>query len=131
MADVYAGNLSYDYVLGVYNFMERLCSRYPDLLLEGCSGGGGRFDAGMLYYSPQIWCSDNTDAINRTRIQYGTSFFYPTAVGEKSTKLYEACDILARQLERGTVSKEFSKIDAIMGEEIEETGDFVVDEKKR
>lgn len=77
MADVYAGNLTYDYVLGVYDFLERLCSRYPDLLLEGCSGGGGRFDAGMLYYSPQIWCSDNTDAINRTRIQYGTSFFYP------------------------------------------------------
>ncbi len=52
MADVYAGNLSHDYVLGVYDFMERLCSRYPDLLLEGCSGGGGRFDAGILYYSP-------------------------------------------------------------------------------
>ena len=52
MADVYAGNLSYDYVLGVYDFLEHLCSRYPDLLLEGCSGGGGRFDAGMLYYSP-------------------------------------------------------------------------------
>lgn len=82
MADVYAGNLTYDYVLGVYDFMERLTSRYPDLLLEGCSGGGGRFDAGMLYYSPQIWCSDNTDAINRTRIQYGTSFFYPvSAIG--------------------------------------------------
>ena len=82
MADVYAGNLTYDYVLGVYDFMERLTSHYPDMLLEGCSGGGGRFDAGMLYYSPQIWCSDNTDAINRTRIQYGTSFFYPvSAVG--------------------------------------------------
>ena len=82
MADVYAGNLTYDYVLGVYDFMERLTSRYPDMLLEGCSGGGGRFDAGMLYYSPQICCSDNTDAINRTRIQYGTSFFYPvSAVG--------------------------------------------------
>ena len=82
MADVYAGNLTYDYVLGVYDFMERLTSRYPDMLLEGCSVGGGRFDAGMLYYSPQIWCSDNTDAINRTRIQYGTSFFYPvSAVG--------------------------------------------------
>ena len=77
MADVYAGNLSYDYVLGVYDFLEHLCSRYPDLLLEGCSGGGGRFDAGMLYYSPQIWCSDNTDAINRLSIQYGSSFFYP------------------------------------------------------
>ena len=84
MADVYAGNLTYDYVLGVYDFMERLTSRYPDMLLEGCSGGGGRFDAGMLYYSPQIWCSDNTDAINRTRIQYGTSFFYPvSAVGAR------------------------------------------------
>ena len=79
MADVYAGNLSYDYVLGVYDFMERLCSRYPDLLLEGCSGGGGRFDAGMLYYSPQIWCSDNSDAIDRLRIQYGTSFGYPVS----------------------------------------------------
>ena len=48
-------------MLGVYDFLEHLCSRYPDLLLEGCSGGGGRFDAGMLYYSPQIWCSDNTE----------------------------------------------------------------------
>ncbi len=82
MADVYAGNLTYDYVIGVYDFLDRLMKRYPDMLLEGCSGGGGRFDAGMLYYSPQIWCSDNTDAINRTRIQYGTSFFYPvSAVG--------------------------------------------------
>ncbi len=77
MADVCAGNLTYDYVLGVYDFLEQLTNRYPDLLLEGCSGGGGRFDAGMLYYFPQIWCSDNTDAINRTQIQYGTSFFYP------------------------------------------------------
>ena len=54
-------------------------TRFPDILIEGCSGGGGRFDAGMLYYTPQIWCSDNTDAFNRTRIQYGTSFFYPVA----------------------------------------------------
>ena len=82
MADVYAGNLTYDYVLGVYDFMERLTSRYPDMLLEGCSGGGGRFDAGMLYYTPQIWCSDNTDAADRVKIQYGTSFSYPvSAVG--------------------------------------------------
>ena len=82
MADVGDGKLTYDYVLGVYDFLERLTSRYPDILLEGCSGGGGRFDAGMLYYTPQIWCSDNTDAINRTLIQYGTSFFYPvSAVG--------------------------------------------------
>ena len=71
------GKVSYDYVLGLYDFLERLCERYPDLLLEGCSGGGGRFDLGMLYYSPQIWCSDNTDAIDRMKIQYGTSFGYP------------------------------------------------------
>ena len=77
-----SGEIFHRYVLGVYDLMERLLQRFPDLLLEGCSGGGGRFDAGMLYYSPQIWCSDNTDAINRLRIQYGTSFFYPiSAVG--------------------------------------------------
>ena len=79
LADIYAPNVTYDYVLGVYDFLEKLTNRYPDILIEGCSGGDGRFDAGMLYYTPQIWCSDNTDAINRTRIQYGTSFFYPVA----------------------------------------------------
>lgn len=76
------GRVMHDYVLGLYDFLERLLQRYPDLLLEGCSGGGGRFDAGMLYYSPQIWCSDNTDALDRIGIQYGTSFGYPiSAVG--------------------------------------------------
>lgn len=69
----------YDYMLGLYDFLERLVNRYPKLLIEGCSGGGGRFDAGMLYYTPQIWCSDNTDAVDRTRIQYGTSFGYPVS----------------------------------------------------
>ncbi len=73
------GKVTYQYVLGVYEFLERLLQRYPDILLEGCSGGGGRFDAGMLYYTPQIWCSDNTDALDRLRIQYGTSFFYPAS----------------------------------------------------
>ena len=77
LADIYAPNVTYDYVLGVYDFLEKLTNRYPDILIEGCSGGGGRFDAGMMYYSPQIWCSDNTDAINRLSIQYGSSFFYP------------------------------------------------------
>ena len=72
-----SGELYHKYVLGVYDLLERLLERFPNLLLEGCSGGGGRFDAGMLYYSPQIWCSDNTDAVNRLTIQYGTSFFYP------------------------------------------------------
>ncbi len=87
LADIYSledvqGKVTYDYVLGVYDFLEKLMQRYPDLLIEGCSGGGGRFDAGMLYYTPQIWCSDNTDAVDRLRIQDGTSFFYPvSAVG--------------------------------------------------
>lgn len=81
-ADRCPGKVTYDYVLGVYDFLEKLTRRYPDMLIEGCSGGGGRFDAGMLYYTPQIWCSDNTDAVDRVRIQYGTSFFYPvSAVG--------------------------------------------------
>lgn len=64
-------------VLGLYELQEYMLSRYPYILLEGCNGGGGRFDAGMLYYAPQIWCSDNTDAIERLRIHYGTSFGYP------------------------------------------------------
>ncbi len=74
------GKVTYDYVLGVYDFLEKLIQRYPDMLIEGCSGGGGRFDAGMMYYTPQIWCSDNTDAVDRLRIQYGTSFLYPVSV---------------------------------------------------
>ena len=71
------GKVSYDFVIGLYDFMEKLLAKYPQLMIEGCSGGGGRFDAGMMYYTPQIWCSDNTDAADRLWIQYGTSFFYP------------------------------------------------------
>ncbi|MCI8387707.1 MAG: alpha-galactosidase [Clostridiales bacterium] len=65
------------YMLGVYELLERLLTAFPHILLEGCSGGGGRFDAGMLYYSPQIWTSDDTDALERLEIQYGTSMVYP------------------------------------------------------
>ncbi len=62
--------------------MERFTTDFPDILLENCSGGGARFDPGMLYYSPQIWCSDDTDAIERLKIQYGTSMCYPpSAIG--------------------------------------------------
>lgn len=73
------GEVLHRYVLGLYDILERLNQRYPDMLIEGCSGGGGRFDAGMLYYTPQIWCSDDTDAIERLKIQYGTSFCYPVS----------------------------------------------------
>ncbi len=67
------------YVLGVYELHERLLKAFPNLLIESCSGGGGRFDAGMLHYAPQIWCSDNTDAQERISIQMGTSLFYPSS----------------------------------------------------
>ena len=68
------GEVFHRYILGLYDFLEKLTQRFPDILIEGCSGGGGRFDAGMMYYHPQIWCSDDTDAIERLEIQYGTSF---------------------------------------------------------
>ena len=73
------GKVLYDYMLGLYDLLERLVERYPKILFEGCSAGGGRFDAGMLYYMPQIWTSDNTDAVNRLKIQYGTSFGFPSS----------------------------------------------------
>ena len=73
------GEFFHRYVLGTYELMERLVTTFPNLLLENCSGGGGRFDAGMLYYSPQIWTSDNTDPVDRVSIQYGTSLCYPAS----------------------------------------------------
>ena len=71
------GELYHRYVLGMYEMQERLLAEFPELLLENCSGGGARFDPGMLYYSPQIWCSDDTDAIERLTIQEGTALVYP------------------------------------------------------
>ena len=67
------------FVLGTYELMNRLVTTFPDVMLENCSGGGGRFDPGMLYYSPQIWTSDNTDPVDRTFIQFGTSLCYPAS----------------------------------------------------
>ncbi len=71
------GELSHRYVLAVYELQERITREFPELLLENCSGGGARFDPGMLYFSPQIWCSDDTDAIERLAIQEGTALIYP------------------------------------------------------
>ena len=72
-----AGELYHRFVLAVYRLQEKLLQRFPNLLLENCSGGGARFDPGMLFYSPQIWCSDDTDAIERLQIQEGTALIYP------------------------------------------------------
>jgi len=65
------------YMLGLYEVLEKITSAFPNILFESCSGGGGRFDPGMLYYMPQTWTSDDTDAIERLKIQYGTSLVYP------------------------------------------------------
>ncbi len=87
LSDVYSISFSFDqqgeiwhrFTLGVYQIMDRITSAFPDVLFEGCSGGGGRFDPGILYYSPQIWASDDTDAIERMYIQHGTSMVYPAS----------------------------------------------------
>ncbi len=76
------GEIYHRYVLGLYHIMDRIILTHPDILFCGCSGGGGRFDPGMLYYQPEIWCSDNTDAVCRLKIQYGTSFAYPCSCVE-------------------------------------------------
>jgi len=71
--------MAHRYILGLYDVMERVTSSHPDVLFESCSGGGGRFDPGILYYMPQTWTSDNTDAVDRLFIQYGTSLAYPVS----------------------------------------------------
>lgn len=87
LSDVYSrlagsdrqGEILHRFVLGYYKLLDGIVLTHPDILFEGCSGGGGRFDGAMLCYQPQIWCSDDTDAIWRTHIQHGTSFFYPVS----------------------------------------------------
>ena len=71
--------VAHRYMLGLYKVLEEITTRFPHVLFESCSGGGGRFDPGMLYYMPQTWTSDNTDAIERLKIQFGTSMVYPNA----------------------------------------------------
>jgi alpha-galactosidase len=71
------GELFHRYILGVYRLYERLTTEFPHVLFESCSSGGGRFDPGMLYYAPQCWASDDSDAVERLKIQYSTSYCYP------------------------------------------------------
>lgn len=73
------GEFAHRYTLGFYDLAERLTSAFPDVFFEGCAGGGGRFDGGALYYFPQIWTSDDTDGLERTKIQWGTSMCYPVS----------------------------------------------------
>lgn len=73
------GEVFHRYILGVYDLYERLTREFPHVLFESCASGGARFDPGMLYYAPQAWTSDDTDAIERLKIQYGTSYCYPVS----------------------------------------------------
>lgn len=74
------GEIFHRYILGVYDLYERLTSEFPEILFESCASGGGRFDPGLLYYAPQGWTSDDTDACERVKIQYGSSYVYPVSM---------------------------------------------------
>ena len=105
------GEVYHRYVLGLYELLERLHNAYPNLLLEHCSGGGGRFDPGMLYYAPQIWTSDRTEAVERVDIQFGTSLCYPVStmgahVAKPSSKRYTSIQTRAAVALHGTFGYE-------------------------
>ena len=73
------GKVMHKYILGVYRLYDMLTKEFPEILFESCASGGARFDPGLLYYAPQCWTSDDTDAVERCKIQYGTSFVYPVS----------------------------------------------------
>lgn len=106
---LHQGELFHRYIHGVYSLYEKLESSFPDVLIEGCAAGGGRFDPGILYYSPQIWVSDNTDAFDRLKIQYATSLAYPL-----SCMSNHVSDIPNHQTGR-TISREFRRDVAFFG----------------
>lgn len=91
------GEVAHRYILGLYDLLEKLTQEFPNILFESCAGGGGRFDAGMLYYMPQVWTSDNTDPVSRIKIQYGTSIVYPI-----STMGAHIADVPSHQTRRNT-----------------------------
>lgn len=121
------GMVYHKYVLGVYDLYERLISDFPDILFESCASGGARFDAGMLYYAPQAWCSDNTDAVDRLRIQTGTSYGYPissigshvSAVPNQQTGRNTTIDFRANVAYFGTFGYELD-LNEITDEEFDE-----------
>src|SRR5699024_12404573 len=79
MTELISGEMTHKFMLGLYEVMEDLVTSYPNILFESCSGGGGRYDLSMLYYMPQTWTSDNTDAVQRLEIQYGTTMTMPVS----------------------------------------------------
>jgi len=91
------GEVMHRYILGLYRVMGTLNERFPDVLFESCSGGGGRFDPGMLYYMPQTWSSDDTDAVERLKIQWGTSYLYPASAAGAHVS-----DVPNHQVQRST-----------------------------
>lgn len=121
------GEIFHRYILGVYDLYERLTSEFPEVLFESCASGGGRFDPGILYYAPQGWASDNSDAVERMKIQYGTSMCYPiSSIGShvsvtpnhqvyRSTPLHTRANVAYF----GTFGYELD-LNKLTGEEIEE-----------
>ena len=110
------GEVMHRYILGVYKLMENLVSTFPNILFEGCSGGAGRNDPGILYYMPQNWGSDNTDAVERMYIQYGAGMVYPS-----STICAHVSDVPNHQVGRTTPMKLRSEVamSAVMGYEFD------------
>ncbi|WP_449537743.1 alpha-galactosidase [Ferdinandcohnia sp. Marseille-Q9671] len=113
------GEFFHRYILGVYDLYEKLTVEFPDVLFESCAGGGGRFDPGMFYYAPQAWTSDDTDAVERLKIQYGTSLAYPvysmgshvSAAPNHQTKRSTSIDTRANTAYFGTFGYELNPLE--------------------